>query len=169
MLFYFHFLFERKISPVFGMTHFSTTSRFFIFSSWSYSLNVQTNKSLTIHPEVKLMDLMMMSSSTTHLSIELLDGISLVLSSLVGTNLHREKQKNTPYSVLSELVHLLFSVVTTSLFNKTTTKVSYSENIHHVLFVREKTSNFTNKFADLLHSLGTLLRNYKPLIQKLLS
>ena len=115
------------------------------------------------------MDLMMMSSSTTHLSIELLDGISLVLSSLVGTNLHREKQKNTPYSVLSELVHLLFSVVTTSLFNKTTTKVSYSENIHHVLFVREKTSNFTNKFADLLHSLGTLLRNYKPLIQKLLS
>ena len=73
------------------------------------------------------------------------------------------------YSVLSELVHLLFSVVTTSLFNKTLKTISYSEDIHHVLLVRDKTSNFTDKFTDGLHSLRALLYDNTPLNQELLS
>ena len=73
------------------------------------------------------------------------------------------------YSVLSELVHLLFSVVTTSLYNETLIRFTYSENIHHVLLVGDKTSNFTNKLANTLHSLGALLFDYTTPNQELLS
>ena len=70
------------------------------------------------HPKCSnyILSLVMMMSSTTHLSIKFLNRISLVLSSLMSTNLFITSI-NYLYSLLSELVHLLFSVVTTSLFN----------------------------------------------------
>ena len=58
----------------------------------------------------------MMMSSTTHLGIELLDSISLSDGSLVRTEL-LVNHSVYPYSLLGELVHLLLSVVATSLLN----------------------------------------------------
>lgn len=109
-----------------------------------------------------------MMSSTTHLSIKFLNRISLVLSSLMSTNLFITSI-NYLYSLLSELVHLLFSVVTTSLYNYGEQKVSYSKNIHHVLFIRKETSNFTNEFTNILHSLRSMLQHYQPQNKRLLS
>ena len=57
---------------------------------------------------------LMMVMSTTHLGIELLDGISLDLRSLVRTELH-VNPLSLDYSLLGELVHLLLRVVTSSL------------------------------------------------------
>ena len=58
---------------------------------------------------------MMMMSSTTHLGIELLDSISLSDGSLVRTELLVNHSVYS-YSLLGELVHLLLSVVATSLW-----------------------------------------------------
>ena len=57
---------------------------------------------------------LMMVMSTTHLGIELLDGVSLDQRSLVRTELH-VNPLSLDYSLLGELVHLLLRVVTSSL------------------------------------------------------
>ena len=68
-------------------------------------------------PEVIRLAHLMVMMSTTHLSIGLLDGVSLHESSLVGTKLQPSPLPSFPYSLLGELVHLLLSVVATSLLN----------------------------------------------------
>ena len=66
-------------------------------------------------PEVIRLAHLMVMMSTTHLSISLLDGVSLDESSLVGTKLQPSPPPSFPYSLLGELVHLLLSVVASSL------------------------------------------------------
>ena len=109
----------------------------------------------------------MVMMSTTHLRIGLLDSVSLGKSSLVGTKLQLTLGHKT-YSLLSELVHLLLSVVASSLINYVIHQLKYLQNIHHVLLIRKESSDLFNQLTNSLHSLGSVLRPLYHLLYKLL-
>lgn len=105
--------------------------------------------------------------STTHLRIGLLNSVSLGKSSLVRTKL-RSILGHITYSLLSELVHLLLSVVASSLFNHVIHQLQYLQDIHQVLLIRKQSSDLSNELTNSLHSLRSMLRPLHHLLSKLL-
>ena len=111
-------------------------------------------------PEVSLALHLVVMMSTTHLGIEFLDSISLSKSSLVRVKLGViPNALNLLASWQTCIVHLLLSVVASSLQKSAYTITPYLQDIHHVLLVGDHTSDLADQLTDNLRSLRGVLHN----------
>ena len=99
----------------------------------------------------------MVMVSTTHLGIELLDGITLSNSSLVATQLQLTLSTQNPTLFLANL-YIFFSVLLPPAYSIMQHFITPNlQDIHHVLLIRKKSADLTNELTHGLHSLGASL------------